>query len=216
MAEFLKRTVTSITRAVIVLSLGAVLLAGGCSAPKGATIAERKANARQMRDTTLRELYEKRPEAVEKIARAAGYGVFSDWNVNLILLSTGNGWGVVVDKKTGKETFMNMAQLGIGLGLGAKDFRAVFIFRSEEALRKFIHSGWEFGGHADAAAVAGEKGGQASAAGTFQDIEIYQFTKNGLALQATIAGTKYWRDKELNEQPQKPSATDRAELAELE
>jgi len=29
-------------------------------------------------------------------------------------------------------------------------------------------------------------------------MEIYQFTESGIALQATIAGTKYWKDKELN------------------
>jgi hypothetical protein len=29
-------------------------------------------------------------------------------------------------------------------------------------------------------------------------MEIYQFTENGVALQATIQGTKYWKDKDLN------------------
>jgi hypothetical protein len=29
-------------------------------------------------------------------------------------------------------------------------------------------------------------------------VEIYQITKNGLALQATLQGTKYWKDKKLN------------------
>jgi len=29
-------------------------------------------------------------------------------------------------------------------------------------------------------------------------MEIYQFTKSGIALQATVAGTKYWKDKKLN------------------
>jgi hypothetical protein len=29
-------------------------------------------------------------------------------------------------------------------------------------------------------------------------MEIYQFTQSGLALQATVQGTKYWRDEALN------------------
>jgi len=29
-------------------------------------------------------------------------------------------------------------------------------------------------------------------------IRIYKLTKNGLALQATIQGTKYWKDGDLN------------------
>jgi hypothetical protein len=30
------------------------------------------------------------------------------------------------------------------------------------------------------------------------DITIYQMTESGLALQATVNGTKYWKDDELN------------------
>jgi hypothetical protein len=29
-------------------------------------------------------------------------------------------------------------------------------------------------------------------------MEIYQFTQSGVALQATVAGTKYWQDSRLN------------------
>ena len=198
MARAGKKAKVSLLSCAVILVSAAILLTASCTRPKGVTIDDKRDYARDMRDKTLQELYEKKPEAKAKVEKAAGYGVFSDLGVNVILVSAGQGYGVVVDNKTGKETFMNMAQVGVGLGLGVKDFRAVFIFRSEEALQKFVVSGWEFGGHADAAAVAGDKGGQASGAATFQDIEIYQFTKSGIALQATVAGTKYWKDKNLN------------------
>ena len=194
-----KNRVSVLLKSAIIIFVLAAVLAGGCSGPKGVTRQDRRIDARQMRTRTLHELYEKKPEAREKVKKAAGYGVFSDWGVNVIFVSAANGWGIVTDNKTGAETFMKMGQVGVGLGLGVKDFRAVFIFRSEKALRKFVDSGWEFGAHADAAAVSGEKGGQTSGAATFQDIEIYQFTKSGIALQATIAGTKYWPDNDLNE-----------------
>jgi hypothetical protein len=29
-------------------------------------------------------------------------------------------------------------------------------------------------------------------------MEIYQFTESGVSLQATVAGTKYWKDSKLN------------------
>ena len=94
---------------------------------------------------------------------------------------------------------MKMAMFGVGLGLGVKDFRAVIIYRTPESLNTFITEGWEWGGHADAAAKAGDKGGAIGAAGDISaDMEIYQFTEAGIALQATIAGTKYWKDKNLN------------------
>ncbi len=92
-----------------------------------------------------------------------------------------------------------MALGGIGLGLGAKDYRQVLIFKSKESLKEFTQSGWEFGGHADAAAKAGESGAEVSTEGAIgSDIEAYSMTESGLALQATVAGTKYWQDDDLN------------------
>ena len=75
----------------------------------------------------------------------------------------------------------------------------MFVFTDKAPMDKFINSGWAFGGEADAAAKSGDKGGEASAAATVAPgIEVYQITKTGLALQATVAGTKYWKDDELN------------------
>ena len=152
-----------------------------------------------MRDGVLAELYQKKPEAREKIANAAGYGTFSNININLLLVSTGNGYGIVHNNATGDETFMKMRMIGVGLGAGAKDFRAVMIFKNQDVLRKFIEEGWEFGGHADAAAKADDTGAEAGVAGEVTgNMEIYNFTESGIALQATVAGTKYWKDAELN------------------
>jgi hypothetical protein len=66
-------------------------------------------------------------------------------------------------------------------------------------MKFFIDKGWDFLAQADAAAKSAEKGGQyGAAANIVEGVEIIQITKNGLALQATLQGTKYWRDKDLN------------------
>jgi lipid-binding SYLF domain-containing protein len=134
----------------------------------------------------------------DKVKKAAGYAVFSNVGVNLILASFAGGKGVVVDKK-GKETFMQMGSAGVGIGLGVKDFRALFVFTEREKLEQFIERGWDFSGQADAAAKSDDKGAAIAEAGTvLPGVEVYQLTKNGIALQATLQGTKYWRDKDLN------------------
>lgn len=179
-----------------------VVMAGaaGCSNPKGTALAERQGYVRQMRDSTLKELYSEKPEVKKKIKSAAGYGVFSNANVNIIFASIGDGYGVVVDNETDQETFMKMGMGGLGLGIGVKDYRSVLIFYSKTSLVNFIEKGWEFGGHADAAAKSGEKGGAVGGAGQIKgDMEVYQFTKHGIALQATVTGAKYWKDKDLNQ-----------------
>jgi lipid-binding SYLF domain-containing protein len=168
-----------------------------CSAPKGDTTAEKKAYIDNMHNQTLAELYKEKPEARARMSKMAGYAVFSSINTNLFLLSTANGYGVA--HGGGKKVYMKMYSVGIGPGLGLKDFRAVFMFRNRKTFNQFVEKGWEFGGHADAAAKSEEKGGAASGQASFDsDIVIYTLTESGVALQATLAGTKYWKDDELN------------------
>jgi len=189
---------------ILIVSLAAVLAlpaAAGLFSAKGKSAEEKRAAVRKDRDEILAKLYATNPEAKEKIQKAAGYGTFNNKNMNLFLLSSGHGYGVVVDK-SGKETFMSMGSLGGGVGIGAKDLSVVFIFKNEDVMKKFVESGWQFGGEADATAKAGDKGAAAAREGAADTggnlFEIYQMTDTGVALQATVAGTKYWKDKDLN------------------
>ena len=170
-----------------------------CATPQGATTAEKQAAVRDMRGDTLDALYDIHPIAREQIAGAEGYAVFSNIGINLLLLSTANGFGVVHDNDSDAETFMRMWSGGVGIGLGAKDFRGVFVFTERDALENFIDSGWEANAQADAAAKSGDKGGAwAGAIEIAPGIKLYQITETGLALQATIQGTKYWKDEDLS------------------
>jgi hypothetical protein len=73
------------------------------------------------------------------------------------------------------------------------------IFKDRTTLNRFVESGWDFGAHADAAAKAGETGAELSGEGDIRSgIEVFSMTESGLALQATVAGTKYWKDDKLN------------------
>jgi lipid-binding SYLF domain-containing protein len=183
----------------VFLCILAVLFIAGCATPKGVTKKDKRNYVINMRNETLDELYKKQPGTKEMIKKAAGYGVFSNIGSYLFLLSTGRGFGVVVDNSTGKKFYMNMFHVGAGLGLGVKDFRIVFIFTNKNVMRDFVEKGWEFGGQADAAAKSGEKGMAAGGEAYIESgIIIYQLTEAGVALQATVGGTKFWKDKELN------------------
>lgn len=170
-----------------------------CATPKGVTVQDQRDYVLKMKDETLAKLYAQKPETRDMIKKAAGYGVFSNIGAYVFLLSSGNGYGVVVDNSTGQKTYMKMRSVGLGMGIGVKDMRAVFIFRNKRVFTDFVEKGWEFGGQADAAAKSGDQGGAVSGEAYIEtDIIIYQLTEAGVALQATIAGTKYWKDKDLN------------------
>jgi len=180
--------------------VGLILVSlSGCMSPEGDTMVSKRQNAAQMRSENLAKLYEAHPQAKEQIQSAEGYGGFTNVGVKLVFLSAGNGWGIAHDNKTGRDIHMKMVTAGVGIGLRIKDFRGVFVFTTRAPLLRFTEDGWDASAQADAAAKAGKKGG--SFAGAFDvapGIKLYQITENELALQATIQGTKYWRDADLN------------------
>ena len=187
-------------RCVVLMSgLMAAALLAGCTSPRGDTAAEQRLAAQRMRSETLVELYRVRPKARTRIAKAAGYAVFSNVGVNVILLSAGNGWGVARDNRSGQDIYMKMASAGIGPGLGFKDFRAVFVFTTRAALADFVDRGWDASAQADAATEgAATRNEPTGAIDVAEGVKLYQITDYGLALQATIQGTKYWKDDALN------------------
>ena len=90
---------------------------------------------------------------------------------------------------------------------------AAVVFTSESALSQFIEDGWDASAQADAAAKVEDKGDAwAGSVDVAPGIKLYQLTQHGLALQATIQGTKFWKDDELtgtvtSALPPQPSGT---------
>lgn len=196
----------SLPAACVVVSLLALT---GCYTAKGETAADKRTTIRNMTHQALADLYKEKPGAKARLEKAVGYAVFSNMNVKILAMASGQGYGMAVDNATKKETYMRMAELGGGLGLGVSDFRAIMIFHDKDAYTNFIEKGMEFSGKASAEAQAGDQGmaarQEAKLAGAGQDevqmmqgVEVYQLTKNGLMYQAMLYGTKYWKDSDLN------------------
>jgi lipid-binding SYLF domain-containing protein len=183
---------------MIASSLAVILLAVGM-ASAGDSPEQKRDKSRKMADQTLQDLYKLEPTAQSAIQKSAGYAVFNNMGVNVLLLSTARGAGIAVKSKTKQETFMKMISAGGGLGMGVKDYRVIFVFENDKAFAQFLDSGWSGSAQTDAAAKAGEKGASYSGAvEVAPGVWVYQITKNGLALQLTLQGTKYYKDDDLN------------------
>lgn len=148
---------------------------------------------------TLYFLYKYAPEAKNILENSYGYATFENIGVNAFFFSVEGGKGLAKVNRNGNITYMNMASGGVGFGLGIKDFRIVFLFETQKAFDNFVKHGWEANAQADAAAKIGGDGGALNAAITVAPgVRIYKLTQTGLALGATIQGTKYWTDGDLN------------------
>ena len=169
----------------------------------GADDAKKKEKARadivKMSDATLSRLYKAQPQAKTAIAKAAGYAVFSNFGMKILFAGGGSGQGVVVNNGTKKRTYMKMVEVQAGLGMGIKKFRLVWVFEKRKDLDAFINSGWEIGGQTSAAAQASGQGvAFAGAMSIAPGVWLYQLTDDGLALELTAKGTKYYKDGDLN------------------
>ena len=183
-------------RLVTSLVLSFTLVA--CASMGSGSKEEKQQKILNMKEGVLTQLFAKKPDTRVQLNSAPGYAVFSNANINLFFVSAGTGYGVVKNMGTGQHTYMNMAEAGVGLGIGAKDYRIVMVFHTTDAINHFVNNGWSFGGNVDVAAKATDKGASVEGEAYYGDVTVYTFTESGLALQATVKGTKFWKDKELN------------------
>jgi lipid-binding SYLF domain-containing protein len=196
---FTRKRFYVIVAVFVILAFGIGIGLSGTALAKKPSKQEQRADIRNMAKETLARLYKVQPAAKKAVAASAGYAVFSNFGLKIFFVGSGTGKGLVIDKTTKKETFMKMIEGQVGLGLGAKKFRQVWVFKSKKALNDFIDSGWEFGGQATAAAKSGSKGGDmAGAISVDVDILLYQLTDDGLALELSGKGTKYYKYDDLN------------------
>jgi lipid-binding SYLF domain-containing protein len=160
---------------------------------------QKKTDIRKMANDTLERLYKTQPSARKAIENAAGYAAFSNFGMKIFLAGGGSGSGIAVNNKTKQETYMKMLEVQAGLGFGVKKFRLIWVFENQSKLDSFINSGWELGGQTTAAAqMSGQGGAFAGAMSISPGVWLYQLTDDGLAIELTAKGTKYYKDSDLN------------------
>jgi lipid-binding SYLF domain-containing protein len=160
---------------------------------------DRQAEVRKTAQQTLERLYQLQPSAKPAIEKAAGYAVFSNFGMKLLVTGGGTGQGIAVERTSKREVFMKMVEVQAGLGFGVKKFQLVWIFETQKAFDNFVISGWEIGAQTTATAKRGDQGAWAAGAlSVSPGVWLYQLAGDGLAVELTAKGTKYFRDDTLN------------------
>jgi lipid-binding SYLF domain-containing protein len=155
----------------------------------------KRAKIDETADEALTTLFEKSPKAKYLYDKSYGWAVFDNLKI-AIGISGGGGNGVAVVKEGGRRTYMEMGTAGVGLGLGGKKYQVVFLFQDEMTFSGFVDKGWQ--ADASASAVAGSEGagGQSD---FVNGMSVFMLTDEGLMAAVDIAGTKYWKNKKLND-----------------
>lgn len=144
---------------------------------------------------SLERLFEESPDAKMLFDESFGWATF-DGTETALMISSGSGRGVAVERASGERTYMRVASAGVGLGFGIQGTQTVFLFEDKETFDNFVESSWD--ADASASAAAGDEGLNTKAS-FVNGMVIFQMTEKGLIAQASVKGTKYWKDKTLNE-----------------
>ncbi len=182
-----------------ILSVAALALSlGACATPSASDKASKQTEVRQATQRSLDKFYKADPTLQAAVANAPGYAVFTTYGLSFIVGGAG-GKGLVHNNQTRADTFMEMAQASAGAQIGAAQSDTLIIFKTPEAMQKFVDKGWVAGGGAVAQAGAkGESVGPASGGNVIADARYYTLTPNGLQAGVAAAGTKYWKSSDLN------------------
>ena len=161
--------------------------------------AEQRWQVDQLSAKTLQKLYAKYPDAERVIGKCYAYATLSNSGVKVLFIGSSHGRGVAINNRTGEKVYLRMKELSAGLGLGAKEYNLIFLLNTPEAWENFIAGKTRFGASAEASANDGVSGGSIEGAEyVAPGVWLYQMTTKGLALEATLKGTKIYKDKKLN------------------
>ena len=183
---------------IVIAAFCLVVWAGQLAAEESWENLNREAKQAKINETanqSLKEVFEGSKNAKELHNRSYGWAGFDNLKIAWGF-SGGGGNGVAVNLKSGARTYMKMGTAGIGLGLGVQKYQVIFLFQDEKTFRNFVDKGWQADASAQAAAGTAGVGGQT---GFVNGIAIYQLTDKGLMASADLTGTKYWKNKKLND-----------------
>lgn len=181
------------------------VLAGAACVPSARALAADDLDAerqtlRTLAVETLEQLYWLEPGARAILEAAEGYAVFSNFGMKLMFGGGGSGRGIAIERESRRHTFMRMFELQAGLGLNVRKYRQVWVFERTADLATFVTAGWEFSGQSAASAQLAGRGGElhSGAISIRPGVWLYQMNGDGVALDLTLKGARYYPDRKLN------------------
>lgn len=182
-----------------IFTLAAVFFALMASTVFAASAEEQRAAIEQLHDKALDRLYLKYPAAERVLRECYSYATLSNSGIKYGIFGSAHGRGVAVNQETGERVYLHMEELSAGIGIGATEYDLVFIIANKDAWDSFIAGKTRFSMGAQASATDGSAGGAIEDATVVaRGIWMYQMTKKGVSLEATISGMKIYADKKLN------------------
>jgi len=182
------------SRAIMLMTM-LFMMSIGCAGGLVGSKEEKLAYFDSLEKDTLARLIKEQPGTEQELARSVGFAVIEKKVVKVPIVGAGGGAGVVVDKASGKKSYLRVPELQFGWGWGGRAEKVILIFRDAEMLRDLAAGTWNAGSEAELAAKAGDIGA-AGAIGAAESeamadlmrrrVRTYVLTDAGLSATVTI------------------------------
>ncbi len=179
------------------LTLAFLLAITACSSM---SVSEKEAKRNQLDEmaaTAIAGLVEQDETLQQKIDDSLGYSVANMKVTKVPVVGAGGGEGVFVNKKTNKRIYFTVSRFDIGGGWGARSYKILLVFETQEMLDRFDGGTWEFQAGVEASA------GTASAEGGSGDLTegyaVHVLSDGGASATATARVIRIKENSELTE-----------------
>jgi lipid-binding SYLF domain-containing protein len=172
------------------LTFAAVLAAAlfGCStlSPEGAEQKRQEIDA--MSDSVITRLVERRPKLQQALDDSPGYAVADMAVTKVPMVGGGGGSGVIIDKRSGARTYVEVTRFEVGGGMGLQSFKVLVLFEDEELLDQAMKGFW----HMDAGAEVGarEESAEGSVSPGSKGYQVFKLAEGGAVATVTVRAVR--------------------------
>ena len=137
----------------------------------------------EMAATAIAGLIEQDAALQQKIDDSLGYAVANMKVTKVPIVGAGGGEGVFVNTKTSKRIYFTVSRFDIGGGWGARSYKVLMLFETQESLDRLQNGTWEF--QAGVEASAGTAAAEGSSGALNEGYTVHVLSDGGASATAT-------------------------------
>ena len=164
------------------------------------SISERETKRNQLDEmaaTAIASLVEQDTALQQKIDDSLGYTVANMKVTKVPVVGGGGGEGVFVNKKTNKRIYFTVSRFDIGGGWGARSYKILLLFETQEMLDRLQNGTWEY--QAGVEASAGTAAAEGSSGALTEGYTVHVLADGGASATATARVIRIKVNSELTE-----------------
>ena len=151
----------------------------------------------EMAATAIAGLVKQDEDLQKELDDSLGYAVANMKLTKVPIVGAGGGEGVFVNKKTNKRIYFTVSRFDIGGGWGARSYKILLVFETQEMLDRLDNGTWEF--QAGVEASAGTAAAEGSSGALNEGYTVHVLSDGGASATATARVIRIKVNKALTE-----------------